>query len=614
MPLFSQNCLENIRQHVSIVDLVAPYVQLKPSGHYLKGLSPFSNEKTPSFFVDPQKNIFKCFSTGHAGDIFRFLELKEQLTFSESVEWLCERFNIQPEYADRSHAPSTVAVSNKRLLLSIYANATQFFKQQFWNDQSLSIQTRHYWQEERHFSLETAKTFDVGFAPTDRLQLYTFLTKQGFTHEQLCQSGLFYNSKGSYGALTCRYQGRLMVPICDIQGHPIAFSGRQLPFISLPNDPTQEAKYVNSPETPVFIKGRQLFNLARARQEITQTSSFFLVEGPLDVIRCWECGLKTAVAPQGTGLTDDQLKLLKRYDRPIVGLFDGDSAGIKAGVRLMTLGLPLELPIKYYLLQSDEDPDSAFLKDPQRVQQIETDALSPVVFFIEIFKRMGYANDAIQRNVLQHVLPIIKQCESSVQRFELLHALAKELGIPQNVLNEDLVRLESKTQRNQNKQEVHAIKAPSVSDMDTLESQIFLYLLHYPQWTAQILKNISLDWIETSHIPGQLLLRILNEFQENGIEPLTDRSFWQLSADEEKFWCQCLVRSIEKDVNLKANLTLILQHMYRRYLKKLIFEIDKKLTKSSNINAELFKKLQMDRFSYKKALADVASSIYLDEQ
>ena len=607
MPFFSQNCIENIRQRVSIVDIVTPYVQLKPSGHYLKGLSPFSHEKTPSFFVDPQKNIFKCFSSGYAGDIFRFLELKEQLSFAESVEFLCERFNIPIEYKEGNTTPNNT-FPLKRLLFAVYEKATTFFEQQFWLDNELAKRVRSYWENERHFKIDTAREFRVGFAPTDLTALCTFLLQHGFERQTLEQSGLFYKSKNFTKPLITRYQGRLMLPICDIQGRVIAFSGRKLPFINLPNDPTQEAKYVNSPETLLFVKGRELFNLARARQALTTDGNIYLVEGPLDVIRCWECGLKTTVAPQGTGLTEDQLRLLKRYNSPIVGMFDGDTAGIKAGVRLMTLGIPLELNLKYCLLNKDEDPDSAFFKDNNYCTTLLQSAVSPVEFFVKIYQSLGYNDDEVQRHVLQKMLPIIFKCESSVMRFEFLRTLGQTFSIPIRVLEEELHHVNP----------LKPIETPTTvrpqSKMGaSLENQILLFLFHAPTLTPMILKNLSLDWIDTQTLSGKLLLKILNEFQENGIEPLERNIIYNLSPEEENLWGQLLAADFNSE-GLCTKLSEILQQIYRRYLKKMISDIDKELIKAFNTNAGLLEKLQMDRFFYKKALANVSSAICVTEQ
>ena len=594
-----------------MVDVVSPYVRLKPAGRYWKGLSPFSHEKTPSFFVDPQRNTFKCFSSGYAGDVFRFLELKEQLTFSESVERLCEQFNVPLEYERRGGTVvrPNEGVSIKKILLDIYAKATQFFKQHFWSDDKIAKEVRAYWKETRHFSDETAKTFDIGFAPADG-SLYVFLQNAGFSREQLQQSGLFYNPKRDYGNLMPRFQGRLMIPIKDLQDRTIAFSGRHLPFIDVPNDPTHEAKYVNSPETPLFIKGQVLFNLSKARSFLEKSSPFYLVEGQLDAMRCFECGLKTAVAPQGTGLTEEQLKLLKRYDAPIIGLFDGDEAGLKAGFRFITLGIPIEIPLRYVCLEKGEDPDGFLLKNPKRCETLADEALSPVEFFVYAFKRNGCDDETVQRNVLQAMFPIIAKCTSAVLRFDLLRELSKMFHLPQSALEADLQAFQRRTP-------VETAPASSSQPLPPIyeqpEGQVLGFLLRAPRWTDAILEHLSLDWIDETHTVGRLLMRILSEFHENGIEPLDNRDRWNLSAEEEDCWCQQLAQPLSPD-NEREQLTLLLQQMYRCFLKKKILEIDKRILKNPDGNIGEARRLQSDRLACKRALAGAASFIFLPKE
>ena len=610
MPLIASSCIQAIKDRVSMVDVVSPYVRLRPAGRYWKGLSPFSHEKTPSFFVDPQRNTFKCFSSGYAGDVFRFLELKEQLTFAESVERLCEQFNIPLEYERRGGTivRSNEGVSLRRILLDIYARAAQFFKQHFWSDDKVSKEVRAYWRETRHFSDETAKTFDIGFAPADG-SLYVFLQSAGFSREHLQQSGLFYNPKRDYGNLMPRFQGRLMIPIKDLQDRTIAFSGRNLPFLTVQTDPTHEAKYVNSPETPLFIKGQVLFNLSKARSFLAKDSSFYLVEGQLDAMRCFECGLKTAVAPQGTGLTEEQLKLLKRYDAPIIGLFDGDEAGLKAGLRFMTLGIPLEIPLRYVCLEKDEDPDGFLLKNPKCCEKLTDEALSPVDFFIHAFKRNGCDDGTVQRNVLQAMFPIIAKCTSAVLRFDLLRELSKTFHLPQSALEADLEMFQRRTPV-----KADAAPPPQPSPIyEQPEGQVLRFLLHAPRWTEAVLRYLSLDWIDETHTVGRLLMRILSEFHENGIEPLDNRDRWNLSAEEEDCWCQQLAQPLPSG-NEREQLTLLLQQMYRRFLKKRILEIDKRISKNPDGNIGEARRLQSDRLACKRALAEAVSFICLPKE
>lgn len=613
MPLISQACIEQMRQRVSIVDVVSPYVQLKPAGHMLKGLSPFSNEKTASFFVDPQKNIFKCFSSGYAGDMFRFLELKEQLSFVEAIEWIAEKFNITLEYVNGHGAHESGMKSIKKQLLEMYAKVEQFFTQCFWAAEGKRV--RAYWNTERGFCDETARNFSIGFAPIDRFAVYKLLSRCGYKRDALEQSGLFYTPKSSQAMdLVCRYQGRLMIPIKDIQGRTIAFSGRLLPFIENANDPTREAKYVNSPETPIFIKGNQLFNIHFARQNLDSTRHFFLVEGPLDVIRCWECGLKTAVAPQGTGLTEAQLKLLQRYSSPIIGMFDGDPAGIKAGLRLMDMGLPLDLQLRYVLLSQDEDPDSTFKKQTLDVKQLLDNSLTPVPFILNAFRRMETEQALAERRAIHFVFSVLVKCSSSLLQHDLLRSLSGELGLPLHALEADFSQLKSKEILPRGRESVE-LKQKRHVYWESAEGQLLSFLFHNPQWVAPCLQTLSLDWIDQTELEGQVLFKIVNELLENGADDLStiEIEFLHLNEAEKELYYQIQAESGQFE-NDREILVTILQQLYKKFLKKCISSVDKEMAKSSNINSSELSKLHLKRYQLKQALANVHLTITCDEQ
>ncbi|MDR0647553.1 MAG: DNA primase [Puniceicoccales bacterium] len=618
MPFVSRACLEQIRQRVSIVDIVSPYVQLKPAGHMFKGLSPFSNEKTPSFFVDPQKNVFKCFSSGYAGDMFRFLELKEQLSFGEAVEWIAERFNVPLEYErDGRRLVENVAPSNKKVLWDIYSKAEQFFKKCFWMSDDYSSQVRDYWEKTRGFSKESAQTFSVGFAPVDCFELYKSLRRDGYDHAVLQPSGLFYASKNAAQRnLACRYQGRLVLPIKDIQGRTIAFSGRCLPFVESSGDPTHDAKYVNSPETPIFVKGNQLFNLHQARQHLGDTQPFFLVEGPLDVVRCWELGLKTAVAPQGTGLTEMQLKLLQRYSSFIVGMFDGDGAGVKAGLRLMDLGLSLGLQLQYVLLDSDKDPDAwlASQKDGCTHEALLEQSLMPIPFIMQAFRRLEANEKTAERLAVDFIYSILAKCPSAIVQYESLRTLSGETGMPLKVLEEDFRRRDTKHAMQHAIDDVK-MAAKVGTYWDSAEGQLLGFLFHRSEYAARILEVLSLDWIDTDVPVGQLLFKIVHAFIADGVEPLTMTTMetLHLSEPERELWYQITAEPFQIEDERKILVT-ILQQLYKKFLKKCISNIDKEMAKSSNINADKVEQLRVERYRLKKALVNVHLEVRRNEQ
>jgi DNA primase len=301
--------------------------------------------------------MFKCFSSGMAGDIFTFVMETERLNFQEAAESLAQRFGVPLEY-EKGALPREER-SLRQMLFDIHDLATAYFQEYFKSSGSEPEQVREYWTGERGFDLDLAESFQIGLAPVDGSELRRRLTDRKFTLEALAKCGLFYQRGNGDRpeAYHARFRNRLMIPIRDHQGRVVAFTARQL-AITPPDDPTREAKYINSPETPVFNKGHLLFGLDRARLEAGETNPFLLVEGQLDVIRCHEQGIKTAVAPQGTAITESQLALMKRYAPTVECLLDADSAGQKAALRLLPMAVKTGLEARFLTLPKGEDPDT----------------------------------------------------------------------------------------------------------------------------------------------------------------------------------------------------------------------------------------------------------------
>ncbi|MFP4283349.1 MAG: DNA primase, partial [Opitutales bacterium] len=271
MPLISRQSIESLKLHVNIHDVVAREVDLKRQGRNYVGLSPFQNEKTPSFFVLPERGIFKDFSSGLAGDIFKFVEETEKVSFVEAAELIAERFNFKLEY-ENGAGPRPEERSLKRQLLELHEYATEFYHEAFFADHPDAAACRAYWTETRGFPLELAKEFKIGFAPVATRKLNERLLKKGFSEKTLRECGLFYANDYDPDPLRFRprFRGRLMIPIRDRQAQVIAFTARQLE-ITPEDDPACEAKYINSPGTPLFQKSHLVFNLERAREAIRET-------------------------------------------------------------------------------------------------------------------------------------------------------------------------------------------------------------------------------------------------------------------------------------------------------------------------------------------------------
>jgi len=367
MPAIKPSCVRDLKQRVNLADVVSRVVTLrKAGGARLKGLCPFHNEKTPSFNVDTDKGFFKCFGCGKAGDAISFVRETEQLNFTEAVEALGQRFNIPIEYESGSGGPSREERSLRQEIYDLHEVAAEHFHQAFKAADATGEFMRKLWHEQRKFPLELADEFKIGAADATGSGLGAALLRRKFSEQALRQCGLFFiydDALLTGAALRPRFRGRLMIPIRDHQGRVVAFTARQTELTPA-DDPAHEAKYVNSPETPIFTKSNLLFNLDRARSHVGEGHPFVIVEGQLDALRCWSVGLKTAFAPQGTSITEGQLVLLRRYHTQVECFFDSDSAGQKAALRFLPMALKAGLEVRFLTLAGAAklDPDLLFLE------------------------------------------------------------------------------------------------------------------------------------------------------------------------------------------------------------------------------------------------------------
>jgi DNA primase len=500
MPI-KRECIERIKGTADLYDIVSGYVQLKRSGSSWKGLSPFTVEKTPSFFVHPEKKFFKCFSTGYAGDIFRFLELKENFSFLEAVEWLAKRYGIPIEY-ENDRSPKGYS---KNELLDIHEEAAAYYQKKFQEDG----EAQRYWTEARHFSLDTAKRYGIGWAPNFDRGLLPLLMRKKYTTEALQQCGLLRWNEKDKKRFSLRFTGRLMIPIYDVQDRVIAFSGRIIEACD------GYAKYINSPETPIFHKGAVLFGLNRARKFISDR--FIIVEGPLDVLRCWESGLDEAVAPQGTGITEMQMNLLRRYVSKVLCLMDGDGAGQKCAQRVVELAFKTGVECQMATLDGADDPDSLLLREGKNgIERLKKESM------IQFLSRTLLPNDteatAIEREAfLKKVYGMIHGCDSEVTRRGYLEELTHQLNLDRNAILQDFhnfcgdVKFTLPPSKVQNARENSSSKTEKLR---TAEYDLLSLILHHEALGPKVAETIDDRWIrDNGH--GHLLLKVLGEIREN---------------------------------------------------------------------------------------------------
>ena len=346
---FGENFLEELKARVRPSDVVGRHVKLKRQGREYAGLSPFTNEKTPSFFVNDEKGFYHCFSSGKHGDQISFLMEVEGLSFPEAVEALANMAGME---MPKSDPDAERRAARNKATISWMERAQEFFEKSLYRQEAADARS---YLKGRGLSKTAAKAFGMGFAPNDFSALKNELIAQGASQKQLIEAGLLVEPEDSSRQPWDRFRDRIMFPIHDARGRLVAFGGRAMAKDA-------KAKYLNSPETPIFSKGKLLYNYHRARKAVMDNKArgMIVAEGYMDVIALSRAGFGQAVAPLGTALTEDQLALLWRAGPEPIMCFDGDKAGLRAAYRSIERALPLLRPgqsLRFALLPEGQDPD-----------------------------------------------------------------------------------------------------------------------------------------------------------------------------------------------------------------------------------------------------------------
>lgn len=404
--------LDDIKSKLDIVELVSDYVPLKRAGHNYKGICPFHAEKTPSFMVSPEKQIFHCFGCGAGGDAFGFIMKQENLSFQEALRFLAEKTGVKLGRQEWR------ASGEKEDLRAVQKEALDFYRERLKASGRAST-----YLSNRGLSERSLRDFSLGFAPEGWRELYGRLKGKGFKDGLLLQSGLVAaGQKGPYDI----FRSRVMFPIEDVHGGVIAFGGRVME--------EGQPKYLNSPETPIFRKSENLYALGRAKDEIKRKGQAVVVEGYLDAIMCHQCGIRNVVAPLGTALTAGHLKKLGRYSDTVVLVFDGDEAGVFAAKRSLPLILEHELRARILLLPEGEDPDSILRgKGAESLERLLLGAYTPVEFILRTAK--GRKTDAVKE-----AIGVISAMKDPISRDEFVTELSDRAGVGESAVREALQR------------------------------------------------------------------------------------------------------------------------------------------------------------------------------
>lgn len=462
--------IELIKSKINIVDLIQEYVPLKKSGVNFKAPCPFHSEKTPSFMVSPERQIFKCFGCEIGGDIFKFLMEKESLEFKEALEILAKKVGVilQRKPTDKK--------DGKERLFEINLKAEEFFHY---------ILTKHKFGEKaldylhsRDLEDKTIEEFGVGYAPNSWQSLTSFLLKRAFLSDELVASGLAVTSKSPYD----RFRGRITFPIIDTKDRIVGFSGRVLgSFDSAAGGP----KYINTPQTVIFDKSQTLFGIHRAKNDIKMKNSAILVEGEIDVLLSHQVGVKNVVASKGTALTLGQVELLKRYSQNLILCFDTDLAGDSAARRGIEIAEAAGLNLKVIQVEGGKDPADIVKTDPKAWQEAVSEAIPIYDYYLKsVSSRFNSKDPAGIRQISAELSPIWAKIPDDLVREHYIQKLAALLRTDEEMIRKEITK-ERQISQNPNytqvlsQQEKSTVSTPSHRQL--LEEYLMALLLHIPK-------------------------------------------------------------------------------------------------------------------------------------
>ncbi len=425
MQRYSDEIIDEVRQTNDIVDIISQYVRLKRSGRNFFGLCPFHNEKSPSFSVSPDKQIFHCFGCGVGGNVFTFLTKIEGIGFIEAVQTLAQRANIQLPTLESSGDTAKELLKSK--VYKVNEFAANYYHQNLYQKESKIAQE---YIKKRKLTNETLQSFQIGFSGKFD-ELYQELKKQGFEEPEILESGLV--NKNERGQYIDRYRNRLMFPICDVRGRVIAFGGRVLD--------DSKPKYINSPENIVYSKGRNLFGLNVAKKG--GIKEILIVEGYMDVISLHQRGITNVVAPLGTALTQQQGWLLRKNTEKIILSFDADEAGLMAKLRALDILQGMGCDVRILQMEGAKDPDEYIIKyGNARFNNLIEKALSVIEFKVKVLKQnlnLEVVNDKIK--FLNEIAKLIAKVDNTMEREVYIEKIAKEYEISKEAIYGEVNKL-----------------------------------------------------------------------------------------------------------------------------------------------------------------------------
>lgn len=590
--MISRNTIDQVYETARVEEVIGDFVVLKKSGSNFKGLSPFSQERTPSFMVSPVKQIWKDFSSGKGGNVVAFLMEHEHFTYPEAIRFLAKKYNIEIEETQQSSEEKDKMNLRESLYLVNQFAQEQFSKDLWESTEGKAIGLSYF--RERGFTEDTIRFFGLGYAAEQRDYFFKKAQKSGYAENHLVETGLVIkNERGNVD----RFRGRVLFPIRSMAGRVQGFGGRIL------SSTTKTAKYLNSPESDVYHKSQVLYGIFEAKKAIAREDVCYLVEGYTDVIQMFQKGVENVVSSSGTALTPEQIRLIRRLTSNIVVLFDGDAAGLRAALRGIDLILEEGMNVRICSFPEDEDPDSfaksnnleeiqSYLSTQAKdfiqfktdllLQEVDNDPVKKATTVREIVQSIAKIPDAIKQEIY------LRECAAQMQVSEevLFNALAQEKSkkvVPVRRIEGDKVKQELPKQTSD-------IKSQPENPLLNLEKQIVSILLHYGNEEAffdevLLTSDANGNLLEESKtVQSKVYEKVFLDLQQDEVEMIQPQFQTLYTQLIDKFQREGSVQPEkmiqQEDAALGQILTDILledeEHQLHQWEKKNIFVKDRK--------------------------------------
>jgi len=464
--LISRETIDEVKNRIDIVDVISDFVSLKRSGQNYKALSPFNNEKTPSFYVVPAKGIFKDFSSGKGGDAITFVMEHEGMSYVEAIRFLASKYGVEIK-EDASSNEAREQQSEREGLYILMNFAKDYYRQNLVEtEEGRGIGLSYF--RERGFNDRTIQKFELGYALDGWSNLMDEAIKKNYNKDLLEKTGLVV--KNEEGRVYDRFRGRVIFPVHNLSGKVVAFGARMM------GKEKNQPKYINSPETDIYRKGQMLYGLYQAKNAIRQHNTCYMVEGYTDVLSMHQADVENVVASSGTALTEDQIKLIRRFTDNVTVLFDGDAAGIKAALRGIDLILKGGLNVRVVLLPDGEDPDSYSRKvGTTKFQEfLQNNRQDFVTFKADLYAKEAGADPIRRAEVVQEILQSVSIIPDFIKRTTCIQEVSRIFNIPAAILTSEVNKILINERRKSRDQSVEYEKPMTLAEVHEL-SKSFVY-------------------------------------------------------------------------------------------------------------------------------------------